>query len=122
MAHFQLALDLPHAATVAGRIRRVLVAVDRSLLRLAAELCEVLHDSHERGENPPQPLAFEIRDQAAALGRRLVDEIESRQLQSDRLGQSVRNLFECLTYGEEGARLSLRAGESPDSLQRPVGK
>jgi hypothetical protein len=38
----------------------------------------------------------------------------------DRLGQAVRNLFECLELGEEGAEISLRAGENPDSALRPT--
>ena len=28
--------------------------------------------------------------------------------------------FECLELGEEGAEISLRAGEDPNSIQRPV--
>jgi hypothetical protein len=37
---------------------------------------------------------------------------------SDRLGQHVRNLFECLGLAEEGAQLSLKCGERPDSPMR----
>jgi hypothetical protein len=74
----------------------------------------------ELDENPPGPLAAEIRDRAAALGRRLVDQVEGGGLGHDRLGQCVRNLFECLELGREGADISLRAGENPRSLQRPV--
>jgi len=48
-----------------------------------------------------------------------VGEIEAAGYQGDRLGQSVRNLFECLGLAEEGAELSLRCGERPDSLLRP---
>jgi hypothetical protein len=48
-----------------------------------------------------------------------VDAIEEDGLQSDRLGQWVRNLFECLEKAEEGLEISLRAGEDPNSLQRP---
>ena len=47
-------------------------------------------------------------------------EIERLKLGSDRLGQHVRNLFECLELGEEGAQISLRAGENPNSVQRPL--
>ena len=50
----------------------------------------------------------------------LVDEIERHALGEDRLGECIRNLFECLELGAEGAVLSLRAGENPDSLQRPT--
>jgi hypothetical protein len=60
-----------------------------------------------------------LRDEAAQLGRRLVECIEADEVGSDRVGQCVRNLFECLALGQEGAALSLRAGEDPNSLQRP---
>ena len=53
------------------------------------------------------------------LGRLLVDHIERDQLGHDRLGQGIRNLFECLELGREGAVISLRAGEDPRSFQRP---
>ena len=43
----------------------------------------------------------------------------SAHVTSDRLGQLVRNYFECLELGAEGAEISLRAGEDPRSLQRP---
>ena len=62
---------------------------------------------------------MKIRDEAAAIGRELVDAVVASQLTSDRLGQLVRNLFECLELGAEGAQISLAAGENPDSLQRP---
>jgi hypothetical protein len=54
------------------------------------------------------------------LGRQLVDAMEAARLGGDRLGQLVRNLFECLELGKEGAEISLRAGENPGSLQRPI--
>ena len=47
------------------------------------------------------------------------DDIEKNKLGGDRLGQAVRNLFECLALGEEGAAISLRAGENPRSTLRP---
>jgi hypothetical protein len=49
-----------------------------------------------------------------------VDAIEALGVGEDRLGQNVRNLFECLGLGQEGAEISLRAGEDPRSLMRPV--
>jgi hypothetical protein len=55
----------------------------------------------------------------ADLARALVDQIERAGAGSDRLGQHVRNFFECLSLGEEGAAISLRAGEDPNSIQRP---
>jgi len=57
-------------------------------------------------------------DEAAALGRALVAAILATPCRGDRLGQHVRNLFECLGLPEEGAELSLRCGEKPDSPLR----
>lgn len=59
-------------------------------------------------------------EEAAVLGRALVDVFEQSHVADDRLGQCVRNLFECLGWGREGAEISLRAGENPRSLQRPA--
>ncbi len=126
MASFDIPLDLPHAARVAARIAyyidRRYDASDRkyqALFVIISKLLEVLVPFHQLDENPPPDEAEAIRQQAASFGRRLVTEIELADAGDDRLGQCVRNLFECLEMGEEGARLSLRAGENPDSLQRP---
>jgi hypothetical protein len=82
-------------------------------------LVELLDPLLDSGDNPPGLTALNIRDRAAALGRTLVDHIERGGLGHDRLGQCVRNLFECLELGLEGADISLRAGENPKSMQRP---
>jgi hypothetical protein len=123
MPFFQVALNLPHAGRVARRIVRLLQtagAVGDPAYRVATELMILLDPCTELEENPPGDLGAGLRDRAAALGRRLVDCIERGGLGHDRLGQCVRNLFECLELGREGARISLRAGEDPRSLQRPV--
>ncbi|MBX7246731.1 MAG: hypothetical protein K1X53_14635 [Candidatus Sumerlaeaceae bacterium] len=127
MAHFQLPLDLPHAGTCAQRIiiqldrmERGLAAGDQPMMTVAMELLQLLLPFKLEGENPVDSEAYRIRDEAAALGRKLVDEMEKLSVGADRLGQCVRNLFECLELGEEGAQISLRAGENPDSPQRPV--
>ncbi len=60
-----------------------------------------------------------VTNAAFAPGEFLVDELEARGWKDDRLGQTVRNLFECLERGAEGAALSLRAGEDPRSPLRP---
>lgn len=127
MPHFEIPLNLPHAATIAGRIGyHVARAAQppaencRTLFELVGALSELLNPFGVSGENPPEPEASRVRDEAARLGRAIVDEIEDLSLGGDRLGQSIRNLFECLELGEEGAWISLRAGENPDSLQRPV--
>lgn len=127
MAHFQIPLDLPHAGRLAGRIVSLLQRRSDELgddceaaIATAEELGDLLWPYTADGENPNEPKATRIRDEAAVLGRRLVDEIEALGVGSDRVGQCVRNIFECLELGEEGAAISLRAGENPDSLQRPI--
>jgi hypothetical protein len=124
---FRVALNLPHAGRIARRIIRLLPegrsagGADAQAGRLlAAEMVELLDPCLDLDENPPGELAAETRDRAAALARRLVDHIERGGFGHDRLGQCVRNLFECLELGREGADISLRAGEDPRSLQRPV--
>lgn len=126
-AYNNVSLDLPHAATIASRIVRFLEARsgtegedDAELFRIAEELHDSLVTCSMNGENPPAPEAFVLRDKAAVLGRALVDRVEALGVAHDRLGQHVRNLFECLELGEEGAAISLRAGEDPNSIQRPV--
>lgn len=124
---FQVPLNLPHAGRIARRIVKLLPvhgeaggADAATARRQAAELLVLLDPCMELDENPPAALASQVRDRAAAMGRRLVDCIERGGLGDDRLGQCVRNLFECLELGREGAEISLRAGEDPRSLQRPV--
>jgi hypothetical protein len=118
---FQVALNLPHAGRIARRILLVLPARGaEAASKTAAELLVLLDPCMELDENPPGNLAIKVRDRAAALGRKLVDQIESGGIGHDRLGQCVRNLFECLELGREGAEISLRAGENPRSMQRPV--
>ena len=67
---------------------------------------------------PSYEEALRAADEAAVKARALVDTIAQTPFQSDRLGQHVRNLFECLGLPEEGAELSLRCGERPDSPLR----
>jgi hypothetical protein len=126
MAHFDIPLDLPHAGRIADRL---LIIVKRHAEEKEVDGAEAI-DAAERlwtllfrysGEedNPPDSEAQQIREEAAALGREVVDAVIACELTSDRLGQLVRNLFECLELGQEGSDLSLLAGENPNSLQRP---
>lgn len=116
-------INLPHAHTIVGRLVRWFAALEdttsyeaTALPGLLAELDSVLRPYPE---DPPEAVAVQVADEAAGVARRLVEEIEKADFRGDRLGQCVRNLFECLGLGREGAELSLRCGERPDSLLRP---
>jgi hypothetical protein len=120
-AHFNLPLNLPHAATIAHRILYHVRNGEGSAdaLARADELMELLGPWRDREENGADDEAERVRQAAAALGRRIVEAVEGSICRSDRLGQAVRNLFECLALGAEGAAISLRAGENPNSTLRP---
>lgn len=121
MPAFNLPLNLPHASTVAHRIlhhMRGRGAPDEALERVGG-LIVLLEPWRDQEDNGPAEAAEKARRSAAALGRAIVDDIEKSGVGYDRLGQAVRNLFECLAMGEEGARISLRAGENPNSTLRP---
>lgn len=125
MAHFKIPLNLPHAGTISGRMEyyirgkiKVLTDEHRALLQRVNRLQELLGPIRAAGENPTDLEAQRVVGEAADLGRRIVDGIDALNLGTDRLGQAIRNLFECLERGEEGAQLSLRAGENPDSALR----
>jgi len=85
----------------------------------AERLWHLLFRFSGEDDNPPENEALPLRDEAAAIGRELVDAVVAAKLTSDRLGQLVRNLFECLELGKEGSEISLLAGENLNSLQRP---
>lgn len=115
--YFNLPVDLEHAMTVAERIERLLLELDRrpalslkSARSLQAEILRAL------STNPDESAGIEsITDRARALALAIrVDEV-----QSDRIGQRVRNLFELIGLGKEGTMRGLECGEDPDSLQRP---
>jgi hypothetical protein len=116
-------INLPHARTIVQRIGRSLEALgafpagqaEGDLHLRLATLEETLR---EFDEDPGAETALPAADAAAAAGRRLVDAILESPWRSDRLGQHVRNLFECLGAAEEGATLSLQCGERPDSPMR----
>jgi hypothetical protein len=127
VAHFDIPLDLPHAGRLAGRIVELLekhceeLGIDApEAFDHAERLDSMLFRFVEEEENPGAQEAKAIVERAAGTARELVAALETAGIRSDRLGQYVRNLFECLTLGEEGAAISLRAGENPNSLQRPL--
>jgi len=125
--YFDIPMNLPHAGTIASRlvyhIER-LEQIKKSKFTDAMEVAEALENllANYRfaGENPPEDEGKHIASAAADLARRFVDAVERHNCGDDRLGQAVRNLFECLGFGREGAMQSLRAGENPDSTLRPT--
>jgi hypothetical protein len=119
---FDVPLNLPHAGRIARRLVTYLHRDGHEHTPAAAtavQLVTLLDPYYETDENPPAALTREIREKAAALGRQFVEHIELDALGGDLIGQGVRNLFECLELGREGAAISLRAGEDPRSMQRP---
>ncbi len=119
---FDVPLNLPHAGRIARRLLTILHGDGQdhtAAARTAAKLVDLLDPYYDSEENPRTETAARVRQQAAELGRIFVDEVEVERLGHDRLGQCVRNFFECLELGREGATISLRAGEEPGSMQRP---
>ena len=118
---FRIPLNLPHAATLSVRILYQVTQGPPAApaVELAGELVTLLEAYREREDNGPEQDWPHVVEEAARIGRAIVDEIERAKAGHDRLGQAVRNLFECLELGEEGASISLRAGENPGSLLRP---
>lgn len=128
IAYNDLPLDLPHAGRIAHRLCRVIQNRAEGSFQpgydaaweTAAEINALLLHCRLENEAPTDVEESEVlRQNAAVLGRRLVTDVERHRLSDDRIGQCIRNLFECLALGHEGAILSLRAGESAYSLQRP---
>lgn len=118
-------INLPHARTVAERISRTLDALDAfgqagngGAFGLRDAVARLEHALMPFLDDPPAEEALRGADAAAALGRELVAAIVAAHAASDRLGQHVRNLFECLGLPAEGRELSLRCGERADSLLR----
>jgi hypothetical protein len=120
-AFFRIPLNLPHAATLAVRILYQLRQGPpaASAIEKAGELVILLEPYRDREDNGPAQDQPHLVEEALRLGRAIVDEVEREKAGHDRLGQAVRNFFECLEQGEEGAAISLRAGENPQSLLRP---
>ena len=118
-------INLPHARTIVQRIGRSLEALGAfgeasnggaQGLREAFERLEQAVEPFE--EDPAQDAALKSADAVADLARALVGAIVKTPTRGDRLGQHVRNLFEVLGLADEGASLSLRCGERPDSPMR----
>ena len=118
-------VNLPHARTIVQRVGRTLIALSALPEEEEGQGGE-LHDALSaleadlRGwdEDPPAEVALPAADAAATHARSLVEALLQTSVRSDRLGQHIRNLFECLGLAEEGAALSMRCGERPDSPLR----
>lgn len=120
--YFDLPLNLSHAATIADRLIKRLGEredVRRRTKEAASSIAAHLMFYRGEDDNPPEPEAEEVRQSVLAEARHLVDLIEAEGIGGDKVGQLIRNLFECLAEGKEGAIQSLRAGENPESAQRP---
>jgi len=118
-------LNLPHARTITQRIGRSLEALGafgEEGNGHAAPLADAYDRLEQRlrgfDEDPPTEEALRAADEAAELGRALVEAVLATSARGDRLGQHVRNLFECLGLAEEGAALALQCGETADSPLR----
>ena len=124
MPHFDIPVDLAHAATIAKRLcSRIAQSVppfrdSEALDQANYILSELLPYQLDTGEPSPAEQMI-VTAHVLDLSRHLVSLIQIEQCSNDRVGQSVRNLFECLGRGAEGAELSLKAGENPNSIQRP---
>ena len=118
-------VNLPHARTIIQRIARSLEALgafgeqgNGSASALLAAYDRLEEAARPFDEDPPLSRALRAADDIAERARALVALILGTPARGDRLGQNVRNLFECLGLPEEGAALSLQCGERPDSPLR----
>ncbi len=118
-------INLPHARTIVQRIGRTLEALgafaeagNGGAIGLHAAFEELEGVLRAYDEDPPTDEALKGADDVAEKSRALVAAILETPCRSDRLGQHVRNLFECLGLADEGAEASLKCGERPDSPMR----
>lgn len=118
-------INLPHSRTVIQRIGRTLEflgafreATNGGANALHAAFEALEEDAAPFDDDPALEAAIAAADLLAGRARTVVAAILETPVRSDRLGQHVRNLFECLGLAAEGAELSLRCGERPDSPLR----
>jgi hypothetical protein len=118
-------INLPHTRRILQRIARELELLgafhegaNGDAVALHAALAAVEQQLLPFDDDPPFEQALAAADAIAERARELVRGVLHTPCRGDRLGQAVRNLFECLGLAEEGARLSLDCGERPDSLLR----
>jgi hypothetical protein len=118
-------VNLPHARTLIQRIGRSLEALgafaesgNGGALSLHQAFDSLEREARPFDDDPPFEKALAAADAMAVRARALVVAILQTPARGDRLGQSVRNLFECLGLAQEGAELSIKCGERPDSPLR----
>lgn len=116
-------INLPHARTIAERIDRQLeilrVLDGEGSKRLNAAVIAVRTRLEPWAEDADPEAAAAAADPIVDLAREMVQAIvDDERARGDKLGQCVRNLFECLGLPNEGRRVSLACGENPDSLMR----
>jgi len=117
-------INLPHSRTVLARIGRMLEFLDAfaedasggPALHTAFQALE--REAEPYDEDPALAAAIAAADAIAERARTFVEALLQTPVRSDRLGQHVRNLFECPRLPGDGARLALQCGERPDSLMR----
>ena len=116
-------INLPHARTVAERVDRQLemlrVLDGEGSKRLNAAILGVRNRLEPWSEDAHPEVAATAADPIVDVSRELVRAIlDDERARSDRLGQCIRNLFECLGLPNEGRQVSLACGENPDSFMR----
>ena len=118
-------INLPHARTIVARIGRSLEALgafgeagNGGAIALHGAFEALEREAQPFDEDPAEKDAILSADALAERVRTLVSTILETPARGDRLGQLVRNLFECLGLPEEGAAVALRCGERPDSPLR----
>ena len=118
-------INLPHARTLVDRLGRSLEnlgafgeAGNGGALGLHRSYQALEQEVRPFDDDPRQDEALSAADAVAARVREVVRHVLETPVRGDRLGQIVRNLFECLGLPEEGATVSLQCGERPDSPLR----
>ena len=119
IAYFDLPLNLQHAGNIAFRIARLLEsrgytteAATIPLLEKAQSLEDLLLPYRLSDDDPDAEEAEIVRQAAATQARAIVAEVERVGVGEDRLGQCLRNLFECMEMGPRGGdTIFARRGE-----------
>lgn len=118
-------VNLPHARTIVDRIARSLEALgalaeagDDGSAALLAAWGALERTARPFDDDPALPEALRAADAIAERARDLVALVLATPVRGDRLGQNVRNLFECLGLADEGGTLALECGERADSPLR----